>query len=577
MYKLNNILAFFFIIALMVSCASVKPPEEQTTQSTFAPIDTVFVSARPQFPDGLKHHVFRATKNGASGWMNIDGEWIVSPQYDTEFKREWSEGILICRKEGKYGAVNFKNEIVIPFEYNFPPSNCTHGLILVKNNAKQEAYFSKYGVMVSPFADKQPEFRNGLAVLRSGRKEFARYILDKGSPSRPIFKEDFAVINTQFDTLLEFKKVPFLLDFGTLNSNRRTFFISPNLGAGSEGQIYQAQYGYLDSKGNIAIEPKFRASDIFIPTAHGFVRDPDCPFFSNLSLVRELDDFYFIDTLGNKVFDIETNGEQLSALSDFNDYGIAGYRTFDKVLNFSRIHLIDSNGTVVYEASERTGPMSMGLGSVGHGPENNFIPIYDKENDTLRIYTPSFEPFASFPLRDSSASEFFKYRTTLGVSLSDHFILTQFLNTKSKRGYPGTYQRLIDQHSNALTSWFPINAILSSDFGNFSLLDTTKMTSALYDFDKNVLFECDSCFFENHSYNWRFFGVYKVELSTGIWSYVNYKGQLISSSFDTIEEKIINLTEQVESFDRIDEQTMNATEAAFEKSFKQSSMYQRIE
>lgn len=574
-----NSLSLIFSIILLVSCSSIKKSTETNEDDgvTKTSIDTVFIDYSPTIPE-TKHQVLRASKEGKSGWMNIDGEWIVTPEYDTEFKRDWSEGVITCRKEGVYGAVNYKNEIVVPFEYPYPPYECKDGLILVRDSLRQEAYFSKAGVQMTDFIRRQPEFINGFAVIRANRKRYASYprISSENKNARTdIYKGDFVVVNTQFDTLLKYENVPFLLEFGTLNNNRRTFFLYPFIGLHADVGLSYGQYGYLDRKGNIAVEPKFRASDVFIPLAQGFVRLPDCPFNSNLAKVREDDDYYFIDTLGNKKFEINTTRERLYDVSNFNDFGIAGYRTFGKVPNSSMIHLINSTGEIVHEARESDAPMSFGGGNIGHQPHNEFIPIYDMRNGVFRLNAPDFSPFASFPIKDSLRSTNFQYRGSLSNSANENFVLTQFKKKQKSYGYPGSHQRLIDQNLNAKSSWFSFKSILSSTYGNFTIVDSMTMTTKLYDFDKNVLFECDSCFF-HYDFKYNLKGVYKVHLANGDLTFVNYQGKVLSELFESTEEKIYDLSSQVKTFNELTPHQINANEQEFEKLFNESIMNSRI-
>ncbi len=583
----KNITSLIFFTALLLSsCASIykssATPEEEEAEKKSAPIDTVFIDYTPRQTE-TKYHVFRASKDGKSGWMNIDGDWIIPPAYDNEFTRGWSDGITVCRQGGKYGAVNYKAEIVIPFEYRYPPSDCSDGLILVKDSLNQEAYFSKKGNQLTPFKQTQAKFRNGYAIIKTNRIEFARYPrIDMANSNRStrIHKGDFIVVNTQFDTLLQFRDVPFLLEFGTLNNNRRSFFLYPYIGLHADVGISYGQYGYLDGRGEIAIEPKFRASDVFLPMRGGIVRDPDCPFNSYRSLVRELDRYHFIDTLGNKVFALQTNREQIADVSYFNNYGIAAYRTFGKTTNgvspnSSMINLIDSSGKVLFQAFESDASLSYVAGSADYLTYNDLIPIYDQKNGVYKIYTAEFKPFAAFPLNNSSRSIQYQYRDLRVKKLDHRFIITQFRSRKNSSLYPGSHKRLVDQNNNAKSSWFSHKNILSSNFSNFSLVDSTTMTTTLYDFKKNALYACDSCFFQYDSKLNRH-GIYKVTLSNGKQAHLNYQGKILSEGFDSMEEKVYDLSSQVKNFNTIEHSIIRAKEDEFETLFNESIMFKRI-
>ncbi len=581
-YRIIGICTLVCIALWISSCVSVKSASTSTTKdNTTSGLDSIFIDYQRTIPENIKYHIFHATKDGRSGWMNIEGDWIIPPEYDTDFRREWNEGVNICRKEGKYGAVNYKNEVVIPFIYNSPPNNCSDGLILVTDSMRQEAYYSKTGTQVCEFKKRQPEFRNGFAIITSNREKLAYYPridLETSKALTDIYTCDFIVVNTKFDTLLSFTNVPFLLEFGTLNNNRRTLFLYPYMAHHANLGIDYGQYGYVDGEGKLVIILQFRASDVFIPL-RGFVQEPDCPFYSNLSKVRELDYYYFIDTLGNKVFELHTDRERLYNVGHFNNYGVAGYRTWGTSTNGinpspSMIHLIDNTGRVVYEAFESDASLSYVAGNVSSQPGNDLIPIYDKKNGVHRIYTPRFEPFAFFPLIDSSKTITYQYRRLVGKKLNDKFILTQFQSSK-QLPYPGSRKRLIDENQNVRSSWFPLNSILSSTFGNFSLLDTIKQSITLYDFEKNNIYTCDSCFIASH-HKLRYEGVYKFYLPNKIQRFVNYRGKVLSNLFDTMDEKIYDLTEQIKIFEDNTHLTLSLDEAEIETLFEQSIMNKRI-
>ncbi|PKR82160.1 hypothetical protein CW751_02145 [Brumimicrobium salinarum] len=572
-------IVLFLALIILGSCASLKKSSDLDKQnsSSESALDSVFIDYQPKIPE-TEYRVFRASKEDKSGWMNVEGKWIIAPEYDIDFKREWSEGINVCRKNGKYGAINYSHEIVIPFEYNFPPDDCSDGLILVSDSLRREAYFSKSGVQMTDFKRRQPEFRHGFAVIKSNRERFAYYprITLKNSKGRTdIYKGDFFVVNNQFDTLLQFQNVPFFLGFGSLNNNRRTFFLYPFISLHADVGISYGQYGYLDKKGEIAIAPKFRALDVFTPVSQGVVRDADCPFNSNLSKVRLNNDYFFIDTIGNKQFELKSSREKLHDVGNFNNYGIAGYRTFGKVSNSSMIHLIDSTGTIVHEAYESDAPLSYGGGLISHQPDNYCIPIFDMKNNLFRIHTPDFVPFTTFPIMDSSKSIYYKYRDLFGKELNDEFVLTQFEIKKDVPGYASSHKCLIDKNGNAKSSRFPFKSLLSSTFGNFTLTDTTTRTSTFYDFNKNALFECDSCFFV-YDFRLRHNGIYKVLFPNGSPKYINYKGKVLSDKFDSMNEKIYDISSQVRNYDQNTQQRLNVTEEEIIQLFEESIMNERI-
>jgi len=86
---------------------------------------------------------------------------------------------IIARKNNKYGFINYKGEIVIPFEYDQNSRECNEGMILVhkKNISYQNdtidliGYYNILGEMVTPLIYKDgKEFKEGLAPVKGNDK-----------------------------------------------------------------------------------------------------------------------------------------------------------------------------------------------------------------------------------------------------------------------------------------------------------------------------------------------------------------------------------------------------------------------
>lgn len=569
----------FFTIVLVLfnfSCDSTKDVGELNSFSKNSQLDSVFINYDFELAENTENKVFQVKKNGKFGWMNIEGEWLIPCQYEWS-SPQWIGGLNVCKNETSVGVINFQNDTIIPFNY-YNVSFSSDDLIEVENKSRLKAYFSKEGKQLTEFKKRLPEFLEDLAIISSNSKELLNLYIGKGETPRQtdIHSSDFVVVNKQFDTLLQFNQVEFLLEFGSLKNNRRSFFIYPHAGLHADRGLKYGQYGYLDENGSIIVEPKFRASDVFLPVLSRQYRNPDCPFYSNLSLVRELDNYYFIDTSGNKVFDLNNNGERVYHVSDFNEFGVAGYRSDgDGVTNSSKINLIDTTGKIIHESYERDAAMSCS-GARSNSPPDFFIPISDWKAGLLKIYSPDFKQVSVFPLFDSIDSTKYNYKGFEEFSFQDYFVLIQMERSDfENRKYP--LKRLIDSNQDVLSSWFPNSSVLSIKYGNFTLKNKKDLSSKLYDFDKNVLYQCDSCNFVTADYGIVNQGIYKVRLSDGNFEYVNFRGKVLSTLFDSMEGNIIDLTEQISNYNKTDQVLLNCKEEDFERIFLELNLAERLD
>jgi hypothetical protein len=73
-----------------------------------------------------------------SGLIDRNGKWIILPKYN--YLQYWDKGLYIVSLNNKFGVINIKEEVCIPFEYDrIETSSKDKKLIFVKNN--------KYGLM----------------------------------------------------------------------------------------------------------------------------------------------------------------------------------------------------------------------------------------------------------------------------------------------------------------------------------------------------------------------------------------------------------------------------------------------
>lgn len=527
--------------------------------------------------------IFAAVKDGKGGWMNVLGQWVIPPEYDPDLNGSWSEGTLVCRKGGKYGVINYKNKVIIPFDHHLQLRGFDQGLIVIKNNEGEYgryAYFSKEGKQVCEFMNPYPEFRNGMAVTTSNRKELGMYPRsDFGAPENSftdIYTSDFAVINTNFDTLLHIKNAPFLVEIGSLSDNRRSFIIHPNLAQHADRGIDYGLYGYLDGNGEIVIEPKFETKHALNQNQNGYTWNPDFPFVSNRSLLVEADDQYgFINTEGDKVIDLNYPNEKISTANYFNGFGYAGVRSYMPETHSSKIHVIDTTGKIVFEANESNSYIGQN-GTISTSPhEDKIIPESDKKNQLFSLYTPSFEHIVSFPIKDSVYKYHYGYDYRFREADGNTFYIVQERSPLNLSSQP--QKRIMSSSGNPATSWVDSKSVLSHRYGVFSHLDTIMNVATLYDFSMNELYSCSSCVFLEYDYQLTPFGIFKVYNSEDkSYTYINYEGTILSDLFNSMTEKMTSLAPQIEAHEKTEEIKLNLDESMLFDLFKKLEMSKRI-
>lgn len=127
-----------------------------------------------------------------------NGIWIIDPEYD--WAEEFSEGMAVVRKDGKYGYIDISGRLVIPFRFN-EAGTFSSGLAPVRLYGKY-GYVNKQGEMAIPFKyDWADSFSEGLAAVRlygkvayigSDDKSIIPFKLDAGKP----FEDGIAEVMT---------------------------------------------------------------------------------------------------------------------------------------------------------------------------------------------------------------------------------------------------------------------------------------------------------------------------------------------------------------------------------------------
>lgn len=251
---------------------------------------------------GENVHFNGGIKNLKWGFIDVHGNVVIQPEFESI--GEFSEGLAPAKLKGKWGYINQKGEIKIPFFLNAPYNFPQRGLL---------------------------QFSEGLAAVREGRSGCGYINKNGGYAIRPIknvsecgrFKEGLAMIKICSDC--------------------------------SKGECKDCKTGYIDTQGNWAIPPTFVGVYGFENWRKQWDLEPsltrfDGDFVNGLTLVTDgaKDSkgefkYFLIDKKGNRV----NNKKDCQQRYEFSE----GLRA-DSQTNYLAPYFIDQNCEKVLNPSE---------------------------------------------------------------------------------------------------------------------------------------------------------------------------------------------------------------------------------
>jgi hypothetical protein len=98
--------------------------------------------------DDIKNQFFRVQKNGLYGFVDSNGIELVAPQYEETASFDWT--FAGVKKNGKWGAINRKGELIIPFEYDKIGWSWRSTIVDVTKDSLS-AIFDSTGLRITPF------------------------------------------------------------------------------------------------------------------------------------------------------------------------------------------------------------------------------------------------------------------------------------------------------------------------------------------------------------------------------------------------------------------------------------------
>jgi len=290
-----------------------------------------------------EERLFPIKQDGKWGLIDRRGKIVVRPQF--EKINFWSEGLTGVEINKKWGFIDRSGRVVIPAEFEWV-GMFSEGLAIVSLNGKR-GYINKKGeIVVPPKYYAVDEFHEGLATVWPNEKEYG-YIDKRGkeviAPKLPytvLYPYNFMGWPTAFFSdglacvwLPEESKWSFMDKKGNIKKWRFDFVQSFSEGLAPVAKETKGglTLGYIDTRGNLAIDYKF---------------DAGLPFKEGVAVVMQGGRFLYIDKKGRTLLKPDADTGEI-----FSE-GLA------KVCHANKCRFIDKKGRVVMnrDFSPSTGP-----------------------------------------------------------------------------------------------------------------------------------------------------------------------------------------------------------------------------
>ncbi len=308
-------------------------------------------------------------------------KWIKEIRY--EQIRPYSDGLSAFKQNDQWGYIDVNGKVVISPSYN-DCKDFSNGVAAVNVDGKWGYIDATGRIIIRPSFEDCRDFENNHAIVKQHGKWG---VIDKNGKS---------IAGFIFDNISDFSN-----GFAYANNGTIPYFIKQNgqaqklsrefvYGNFSEGlapvkQKKNGKWGYINSKGTIAIEPIYdtvtnfsngvalvkRKGDFHYITKKGGKKNIEVPSWQELKFVNG---FAKIKKANGVTF-INSNFQMLPLLAkeatDFNEQGIAVLLMFDKSVNY-----IDKNGKVLIKGDyDRVGNFANNLAWVSKNGKFGYIDL----------------------------------------------------------------------------------------------------------------------------------------------------------------------------------------------------------
>jgi len=293
------------------------------------------------------------------GFIDKTGKEVIKLQY--YFAHDFSEGLAwVGNKDVKYGAIDKKGNVVIPFKYNQNVREFSEGLALVQamtQNGEAFGYINQKGGIVIPATwDGGQDCKDGLVWVNAA---YVYGLYDRNG--KAINPNGWYDMTSKLEDGLI--RVGYFGNYTYIDTTGKEIYPLADMGEFNEGLAIvraktEMKYGYIDRTGNVVIP---------------IIYDTVYNFSEGLALVRAGDKYSFIDKTGNIAIDLsypradsfengyaqvrkglnfgmidKTGKEVLPVIYDAISHFKEGYATIREDES-NRVGIIDSNAKIVVE------------------------------------------------------------------------------------------------------------------------------------------------------------------------------------------------------------------------------------
>ena len=230
---------------LMAVCINSKWGYINRDGDIVVPIVYDAVNSRCYEPDGRLSGMARVYKEGLFGGVNYKGEVVLPLLFSDLEDLSHSKDLIYAQKENKYGFYDTNYSLVIPLRYDFTSGFGEDSpLCAVKLNEKY-GYIDKKGDVIIPLNyEFASPFNNGLAaVVKNGKYGFLN---EKGDLVIPI-QFDVEYVAWQYNSLCSYKTRLGLHSWNEFIWSPYIAFVKSNKG----------KYGIINNKGDLLVDYKY--------------------------------------------------------------------------------------------------------------------------------------------------------------------------------------------------------------------------------------------------------------------------------------------------------------------------------
>lgn len=291
-----------------------------------------------------------------------------------EHAKDFSEGLAVVKKNGKYGVIDKTGKVVVPFKYDNTKEVFSDGLLGVELKGKW-GFIDKTGNIIIPIEyDTVDKFSEGLAIVHKNKERY--FINKRGEKMIDVskyqavvrFSEGLAAFNCDdfaksyaWGFMDKDGKEVIPCEYGVLGNNLGTHFSNGLVAVRyhvthDKYQETNGNWGFIDKTGKVVIP------------------------FNNLEVENFSEGFAMVRKFGGGFYVINKKGEKIFE----TDYIFDSFRKFkDEVLVVRKEWLngaIDTSGNIVIPLKyDFLGNFSEGLARVSKKDNNNKDPYASKE------------------------------------------------------------------------------------------------------------------------------------------------------------------------------------------------------